>query len=714
MAGKLIELKEAATMLGVTPDELVEMRSSGAIHGYRDGASWKFKSEEIERVASERGVPMPGESGVLSDLDLAIEGSSLNLADSSFTGLDGDLGLSSVGNDLNAADDHGDGSDFVLDLDDAMEVEEASAISPAIIDDDSVDEIADLDDMIELADEQVASPSDVQDEIAELMSDSSSDQDSDEDLDSILVSEESLGHSGETASSTIIGKRVAPEPEISEDSDIQLGAESKVEFGSRALGTNIDLVAGDSDAHNLADDIGLATEVTEGSNVEIASDLVRSDIDLVAGGSDLLTSGSDLKVESELDLSSGSELDLSTDSELKLGSDTATPGSDIELLGDSGGELDLGGDTGSLDSEIALVPDADGSGVNLVAGGSDIVSESDVLLGEPSSGSSTGGGSDTGKLLVEGSDLDLADGDMELALGSELSLEDDEVVSLDEDSGLELEPSEASGALMDSGLGSDIELGIDDDDELMSLGGDSASGAGSGIGSDIALDADDDDLDMMLAGSAAGSDLTLGTDSGINLSPTDSGLSLEEEPLDLGGSSIEQLELPEDDDDMISLEDADDYGQDAATQLKADDEFLLTPIEEAEDESSGSQVIALEDSEVYADENAQTMLGGMPADGGAPALVAEDADFLMTPGGHGTGATAQPVAMPTAAANAGLPEAKYSIWNVMSLLLVLFMLLFAGTLMFDLMQLMWEYDSATASASSSFMDSIIKAVNLEP
>ena len=32
---------------------LVEMRSRGDIFGYRDGASWKFKPEEIERVASE-------------------------------------------------------------------------------------------------------------------------------------------------------------------------------------------------------------------------------------------------------------------------------------------------------------------------------------------------------------------------------------------------------------------------------------------------------------------------------------------------------------------------------------------------------------------------------------------------------------------------------------------------------------------------------------
>src|SRR5690242_6272719 len=43
-------------MIGVAPEALVEMRSKGAIFGYRDGASWKFKVDEVERVIRERGV----------------------------------------------------------------------------------------------------------------------------------------------------------------------------------------------------------------------------------------------------------------------------------------------------------------------------------------------------------------------------------------------------------------------------------------------------------------------------------------------------------------------------------------------------------------------------------------------------------------------------------------------------------------------------------
>ena len=43
MAGKFIELKEAAEQLGMSPEKLQDMREAGEIHGYKDGASWKFK-----------------------------------------------------------------------------------------------------------------------------------------------------------------------------------------------------------------------------------------------------------------------------------------------------------------------------------------------------------------------------------------------------------------------------------------------------------------------------------------------------------------------------------------------------------------------------------------------------------------------------------------------------------------------------------------------
>lgn len=70
MATKFLSLDEAAALLGVSPGELGEMRQRNEIYGYRDGTSWKFKVEEIERVRQERhsGGGLGEETGELSDI----------------------------------------------------------------------------------------------------------------------------------------------------------------------------------------------------------------------------------------------------------------------------------------------------------------------------------------------------------------------------------------------------------------------------------------------------------------------------------------------------------------------------------------------------------------------------------------------------------------------------------------------------------------------
>ncbi len=50
----LIPMEEAAKMLGVSPEDLAEARSRGEIHAYRDGKTWKFKLQEIERYKAMR------------------------------------------------------------------------------------------------------------------------------------------------------------------------------------------------------------------------------------------------------------------------------------------------------------------------------------------------------------------------------------------------------------------------------------------------------------------------------------------------------------------------------------------------------------------------------------------------------------------------------------------------------------------------------------
>ena len=89
----LIKLDEAARLLGIAPERLTEARSRNEIFGYRDGATWKFKLEELERFAREKGLSVGGKPAVpqadetvdLGDLeDLVLEDESpdvLNLDD---------------------------------------------------------------------------------------------------------------------------------------------------------------------------------------------------------------------------------------------------------------------------------------------------------------------------------------------------------------------------------------------------------------------------------------------------------------------------------------------------------------------------------------------------------------------------------------------------------------------------------------------------------
>ena len=53
---KLIPMEQAATMLGMSVEQINELRSNQEIFGYKDGGTWKFKMTELERVADNLGV----------------------------------------------------------------------------------------------------------------------------------------------------------------------------------------------------------------------------------------------------------------------------------------------------------------------------------------------------------------------------------------------------------------------------------------------------------------------------------------------------------------------------------------------------------------------------------------------------------------------------------------------------------------------------------
>jgi hypothetical protein len=308
------------------------------------------------------------------------------------------------------------------------------------------------------------------------------------------------------------------------------------------------------------------------------------------------------------------------------------------------------------------------------------------------------GGSGTGPIKAGGSDLILGEG---LELG-EADLDMGPASGKGPGSGVKVASADSDLQLALSDIKVMPEPVADDDSDSIDLDSDSvglASGSviGSGIGSDVTM---------------------RGGDSGINLKPTDSGLSLEEEPLDLGGSAVDSLELPEDD-DVISL-DSDAADPDQATQLKQDDQFLLSPTDSLgdDDSDSGSQVIALEDSEGSFDADAATMLrsaGAAPLadDAFAAAQMQMEPFGEVTPMAGGVGMAGMPgMAAQPMYVQVPIVEAPYSVWNVLGLFFVTIMMICCAMLMVDILLNMWWFDN-DAMYSTALMDAALSTFGLD-
>ena len=233
---------------------------------------------------------------------------------------------------------------------------------------------------------------------------------------------------------------------------------------------------------------------------------------------------------------------------------------------------------------------------------------------------------------------------------------------------------------------SDLELAPTDSDpghgaSNINLGGDSAVGTGSGITGLSALELEDDE-DQVLG---EGSDVTLSSESsGINIiSPSDSGLALDEVALDLAGSSPigSSLDLGE------VREAAESQIEPMELEAAEGDEFQLTPLgEEAEEEDKdSSQVIAL-------DEVAEEEAVGAPLGGGDSQILTEDFGAVaLTPG-------AVTVVDPS--------ETTFSTANVVMLSCCMILLTFCGMLAYDLVRNMWVWSDV--KPANSFL---LEAVN---
>jgi excisionase family DNA binding protein len=331
MAQKFTSLEEAANQLGISKDRLSQLREAGQLRGYRDGASWKFRAEDIQKLAA-TGIPSiePEPSDV--PLDIAAPKEAAAPAPPS-SGLDLDLAdedeaLASPPSDLNLED-----------------IDEPTVAADA--DDEPADVLSLDDDSISLS-------------------------------DSILLSEAEIGPASNRPPSTIIGKA-----ELDLGSDLDLSLSDKDEAGSdMKLAPGSDILSAAS-----GDDLALEIEPpspsgefeglpevdidleAESSRILAPEDLAKakgaaataaaataatSDLELAPTDSDAAKGVSDVGLGTESAVGTGltglSALELEDDEDQVLGE-----GSDVTLSGESSGiNIISPSDSGLALDEVAL------------------------------------------------------------------------------------------------------------------------------------------------------------------------------------------------------------------------------------------------------------------------------------------------------------------------------------------------------------------------
>jgi excisionase family DNA binding protein len=431
---------------------------------------------------------------------------------------------------------------------------------------------------------------------------------------------------------------------------------------------------------------------------------------------------------SDIGLDEG-ELGLAPDSDVK--SEPAAPspaasGLDLELADEEPAEAPMASDIGLEDVDEPTVAGIDEGGssdaISLDSESEIDVYSDSILLSEAELGESTGRPPSTiiGKAELDlDADLDLSPApgmsDVKLAPASDIIISEDVGLDLTSPSGnfeglpevdidLEAESSRilspedvakvkgGAAAAQAASAESDLQLAPSDStagaaESGVDLGGSIASGTGLTGLSALELDEDDDQV------LGEGSDVTLsGESSGINIiSPSDSGLALDEVKLDLTGSSPigSSLDLGGSGIEDVALEPM-DLGGSAVEPIGED--FQLTPLGEEgaeEEERDSSQVIALEE---ISEETAGSPLGtGIGL--GEPGM---GEDFAAV----GLGAAAVPVGVVSA------QETPFSVANVLGLASCLLLLGLSGMMVFDLIRNIWSWDDVT-TLNSSLLESVL-------
>jgi len=274
MAQKYLTLDEAADTLGVSTERLAELREQGKAHGYRDGASWKFKVEEVERLRSEL-LSLAEEEADELDLELpddALGGSGSLLLSEVELGESDASGTSTIIGETGGEDaSGGDSSDLQL-----AEESDLSLVDESLG--------PDLDLGLESSDIQLAGSSDVlsageagsPETSSELVAEPGSQFENLEELEIDLEGQSSRITSGpdqsaaepEAAVASTGGSELSLDESKSDEevgaSDIELGGESDQLILGEGSGSDITLGSGDSGISLLGpSDSGLSLDDPE-------------------------------------------------------------------------------------------------------------------------------------------------------------------------------------------------------------------------------------------------------------------------------------------------------------------------------------------------------------------------------------------------------------------------------------------------------------------
>jgi excisionase family DNA binding protein len=398
MAQKLITLEEAAQQLGISKELLLQLRTEGKVAGYRDGASWKFRSEVIDRLAAE-GIPStdspPSDIGLDEEDELGLVDEDDDVV------LSGSSDIPAPAAPVSAAS----GLDLELADEPAMEGAAASDIS--------------LDDVDEPT---VAGMDEGSSDALALDMDESIDMNA----DSILLSEAELGESMSGSPSTIIGKGeldldadldLSPIEPAGPVSDVKLAPPSDIIGGTDDL--DLDLPSPSGDFQGLEElEVDLEAESSRIMSPEdvakvkgaVAAKKAESDLKLAPSDSAPGVSGSDVNLGGSM---AGSATGLTGLSALELeddDDDVLGEGSDVTLSGESSGiNIISPSDSGLALDEVKL--DLSGSspmGSSLDLGGSAVneVTVDPAGLSALGLGSQIGGGDFQLTPLGEGAEED--------------------------------------------------------------------------------------------------------------------------------------------------------------------------------------------------------------------------------------------------------------------------------------------------------------------